>query len=314
MSDKHFKVIIIGTGPAGYTAAIYAARADLRPVVFEGDQPGGQLTITTEVENYPGFSHGIMGPDLMQQFRAQAERFGTVILPETVGAVDFSAQPFKVFGTKDIYTGDTVIIASGARALLLDLPNERKMMGYGVSACATCDGFFFRGKKIAVVGGGDSAMEEANFLTKFADKVTIIHRRDTLRASKIMQKRAMDNPKIEFMWNATVIDVYGEPETGIKGLRLKSTVDDQEWDWETEGLFLGIGHKPNTEFLQGQVKTDENGYIVTVPGTTKTSVAGVFAAGDVQDHVYRQAITAAGTGCMAAIEAERYLEAKHAGH
>lgn len=314
MSDKHFKVIIIGTGPAGYTAAIYAARADLKPVIFEGDQPGGQLTITTEVENYPGFSHGIMGPELMREFRGQAERFGTVILSETVGAVDFSTTPFKVFGTKDIYTGDTVIIASGARALLLDLPNERKMMGYGVSACATCDGFFFRGKKIAVVGGGDSAMEEANFLTKFADKVTIIHRRDTLRASKIMQKRAMDNPKIEFMWNATVIDVYGEPETGIKGLRLKSTVDGKEWDWETEGLFLGIGHKPNTEFLQGQVKTDENGYIVTIPGTTKTSVEGVFAAGDVQDHVYRQAITAAGTGCMAAIEAERYLEAKHAGH
>ncbi len=311
MSDKHFKVIIIGTGPAGYTAAVYAARADLKPIVFEGDQPGGQLTITTEVENYPGFSHGIMGPELMKEFREQAVRFGTDIRAETVGAVDFSSSLFKIYTTRDIYTGDTVIIASGARALLLDLPNERKLMGYGVSACATCDGFFFRGKKIAVVGGGDTAMEEANFLTKFADKVTILHRRDTLRASKIMQKRAMDNPKIDFMWNTSVTDVHGEPETGIKGLRLKNTVDGKEWDWETQGLFLGIGHKPNTEFLQGQVKLDENGYVVTVPGTTKTSVEGVFAAGDVQDHVYRQAVTAAGTGCMAAIEAERYLEAKH---
>lgn len=314
MSDKHFKVIIVGTGPAGYTAAIYAARADLGPIVFEGDQPGGQLTITTEVENYPGFSHGIMGPELMKEFRDQTLRFGTQIKSETVAAVDFSIQPFKIFTTGDIYTSDAVIIASGARALLLDLPNEKKLMGYGVSACATCDGFFFRGKKIAVVGGGDTAMEEANFLTKFADKVTIIHRRDTLRASRIMQKRAMDNPKIEFMWNTVVIDVHGEPETGIKGLRLRNTVDGQECDWETQGLFLGIGHKPNTEFLQGQVKMDENGYIVTVPGTTKTSVEGVFAAGDVQDHVYRQAVTAAGTGCMAAIEVERYLEAKHAGH
>ena len=314
MSDKHFKVIIIGTGPAGYTAAIYAARADLKPIVFEGDQPGGQLTITTEVENYPGFSHGIMGPELMKEFREQAVRFGTDIRAETVGAVDFSSSPFKIYTTRDIYTGDTVIIASGARALLLDLPNERKLMGYGVSACATCDGFFFRGKKIAVVGGGDTAMEEANFLTKFADKVTIIHRRDALRASRIMQKRAMDNPKIDFIWNSVVTDVYGEPETGIRGLRLKGTVDGKEWDWETQGLFLGIGHKPNTEFLQGQVKLDENGYVVTVPGTTKTSVEGVFAAGDVQDHVYRQAVTAAGTGCMAAIEAERYLEAKHSSH
>lgn len=314
MSDKHFKVIIIGTGPAGYTAAIYAARADLKPIVFEGDQPGGQLTITTEVENYPGFSHGIMGPELMNEFREQTLRFGTEIRSETVAAVDFSVRPFKIFTTGDIYTGDTVIIASGARALLLDLPNEKKLMGYGVSACATCDGFFFRGKKIAVVGGGDTAMEEANFLTKFADKVTIIHRRDTLRASRIMQKRAMDNPKIEFMWNTVVVDVHGEPETGIKGLRLKSTVDGSERDWETQGLFLGIGHKPNTEFLQGQLKMDETGYIETVPGTTRTSVEGVFAAGDVQDHVYRQAITAAGTGCMAAIEAERYLEAKHTGH
>ncbi len=314
MPDNHFKVVIIGTGPAGYTAAIYAARADLKPVVFEGDQPGGQLTITTEVENYPGFAHGIMGPELMNQFRDQALRFGTEIRPETVAAVDFSARPFKVSTTEDIYTSDTVIVASGARALLLDLPNEKKLMGYGVSACATCDGFFFRGKKIAVVGGGDSAIEEATFLTKFAERVTIIHRRDTLRASKIMQKRAFDNPKIEFMWNTIVIDVHGEPETGIKGLRLKSTVDGSERDWETQGLFLGIGHKPNTEFLQGQLKLDESGYIVTVPGTTRTSVEGVFAAGDVQDHVYRQAITAAGTGCMAAIEAERYLEAKHAGH
>lgn len=308
MPDNHFKVIIIGTGPAGYTAAIYAARADLMPVVFEGDQPGGQLTITTEVENYPGFAHGIMGPELMNQFREQALRFGTDIRAETVTAVDFKERPLKVFTTKGIYTSETVIIASGARALLLDLPNEKKLMGYGVSACATCDGFFFRGRKIAVVGGGDSAMEEANFLTKFADKVTIIHRRETLRASRIMQKRAMDNPKIEFLWNTTVVDVLGEPESGIKALRLKSTVDGKEWEWPIQGMFLGIGHKPNTEFLQGQISLDENGYVVTFPGTTKTSVEGVFAAGDVQDHVYRQAITAAGTGCMAALEAEKYIE------
>jgi len=314
MSDNHFKVIIIGTGPAGYTAAIYAARADLKPLVFEGDQPGGQLTITTDVENYPGFSHGIMGPELMKEFREQAVRFGTEIRAETVTGVDFSGSPHKVLTSKGRYTGDTVIIASGARALLLDLPGEKKLMGYGVSACATCDGFFFRGKKIAIIGGGDSAMEEANFLTKFAEKVTVVHRRDTLRASKIMQKRALDNPKIEFMWNTTVVDVLGEPETGIKALRLKSAVDGKEWEWPIQGLFLAIGHMPNTEFLQGQVKMDENGYIVTVPGTTKTSVEGVFAAGDVQDHVYRQAVTAAGTGCMAAIEAERYLESRHASH
>jgi thioredoxin reductase (NADPH) len=314
MSDKHFKVIIIGTGPAGYTAAIYAARADLKPIIFEGDQPGGQLTITTEVENYPGFSHGIMGPELMKEFRDQALRFGTDIRAETVTGVDFSGPLHKILTSTGTYTGDTVIIASGARALLLDLPGEKKLMGYGVSACATCDGFFFRGKKIAVIGGGDSAMEEANFLTKFAEKVTVVHRRDTLRASKIMQKRALDNPKIEFMWNTTVVDVLGEPETGIKALRLKSAVDGKEWEWPTQGLFLAIGHMPNTEFLQGQMKMDENGYIVTVPGTTRTSVEGVFAAGDVQDHVYRQAVTAAGTGCMAAIEAERYLESRHASH
>jgi thioredoxin reductase (NADPH) len=310
MSDNNFKVIIIGTGPAGYTAAIYAARADLKPIIFEGDQPGGQLTITTEVENYPGFAHGIQGPELMQQFREQALRFGTDIRAETVTGVDFSGPPHQVFTTKATYTADTVIVASGARALLLDLPSEHRLMGHGVSACATCDGFFFRGKRIAVVGGGDSAMEEANFLTKFADKVTLIHRRDALRASKIMQQRVKENPKIEFMWNSTVVDVLGEPETGVHGLRIKNTLDGTESTWPCEGLFLAIGHKPNTEFLKGQLTLDSNGYVITKPGMTATEIEGVFACGDVQDHYYRQAVTAAGTGCMAAIEAERYLETR----
>jgi len=310
MTEDRFKVVIVGSGPAGLTAAIYAARADLKPLVLEGDQPGGQLTITTDVENYPGFAEGIMGPELMNEFREQARRFGADIRQESVTSVDFSGPPHRVITTKGTYVGDTVIIASGARALLLGLESESRLMGHGVSACATCDGFFFRGKKIAVVGGGDSAVEEATFLTKFADRVTIIHRRDTLRASKIMQKRAMENPKIDFLWNSVVIEVLGDPASGLRALRIKNTKDHSEREVPFEGLFLAIGHLPNTEFVKGKLDMDAKGYVRTHDGT-RTSVEGVFACGDVQDSVYRQAITAAGSGCMAAIDAERFLESGH---
>jgi thioredoxin reductase (NADPH) len=313
------KVIILGSGPAGLTAAIYAARAELQPLVIEGPQPGGQLTITTDVENYPGFAKGIMGPDLMNEFREQAERFGTEIINVWIDKVDLNQRPFTLFGKESqdseeittIIKAETLIISTGASAKWIGVKGEEPVPvglgGNGVSACATCDGFFFRGKEIVVVGGGDTAMEEATFLTKFASRVTVVHRRDTLRASKIMQERAFNNPKIEFIWNTEIREILGSKEEGVTGIKIYNNQTNDESIFATQGVFVAIGHQPNTNLFKGQLDMDEVGYLKTEGRTMKTNIEGVFACGDAQDSYYRQAITAAGSGCMAAIDAERYL-------
>ncbi len=301
------KVIIIGSGPAGYTAAVYNARAMLKPLMFAGAQPGGQLTLTTDVENYPGFAKGIMGPELMEDMRLQAERFGTEVVWDAVTKVDFSRRPFSVFVGEKEHKAHAVIIASGASAKLLGLESEKKLLGYGVSTCAVCDGAFFRDKDLVVVGGGDTAMEDSNFLTKFARKVEIVHRRKELRASKIMQERAFKNPKISFIWNSTIDEIYDPAKKTVTGVTLRSLKTGEQMEKPVDGVFIAIGHQPNTEIFRGQIDMDEVGYLKT-KHRTMTNVEGVFAAGDVVDHYYRQAITAAGMGCMAAIDAERWLE------
>jgi thioredoxin reductase (NADPH) len=308
------KVVIIGSGPAGYTAAVYAARANLAPVMFTGIQPGGQLMLTTLVENYPGFVDGIDGPPLMETFKAQALRFGTEMIAEDVTEVDFSSRPFRVKSDDAAVEADTVIIATGASSKLIGLPNESKLMGRGVSTCATCDGFFFKDQNIMVVGGGDSAMEEALYLSRLGRQVQVVHRRDSLRASKIMQERALKNPKIEFIWDTGVEDVLDPAKGKVTAVRLKNLKTGAQWESPVDGLFVAIGHQPNTAIFKGKIDLHPNEYVKVAPGTTQTSVPGVFAAGDVADFTYRQAVTAAGTGCMAALEAERYLEAHHSGH
>ena len=315
MEATHERVIIIGSGPAGLTAAIYTARASLAPLVIEGepsstsDQPGGQLMLTTEVENFPGFPDGIMGPELMMNFRSQAERFGAKFVTEKVTNIDFSSRPFKVWVRDEEYHADAVIVSTGARSLMLGLEEERRLIGHGLSTCATCDGFFFRDHHIAVVGGGDSAIEEASFLTKFASKVTLIHRRNEFRASKIMQERAFANPKIEVLWNHTVTKIDGADK--VDGIEVTNTIDRSVSTLPVTGVFIAIGHRPNTDLFAGVLDMDESGYLQTKPDSSYTNIDGVFACGDVQDHTYRQAITAAGSGCMAAIDTERWLEAQH---
>lgn len=305
---KKQKVIIMGSGPAGLTAAIYSARANLEPLVFEGLEAGGQLTLTTDVENFPGFPEGIQGPALMNAMRKQAERFGATCLRERIDSVDFSERPFKIVSGDMTFEAETFIVASGASAKMLGIASEKLLLGRGVSTCATCDGFFYRDKEIIVVGGGDSAVEEGTFLTKFASKVNIVHRRDQLRASKIMQDRAFKNPKVDFIWNAEIAEILGDVESGVNGVVLRNTVTGETTRKDIDGIFVAIGHTPNTSIFKGKLDMDELGYLITKEGSTETNVPGVFAAGDVKDNKYRQAITAAGSGCMAAIDAERFLE------
>lgn len=309
--NKIEKLIIIGSGPAGYTAAIYSSRALLEPLMFEGDQIGGQLMLTSDVENYPGFPKSVTGPEMMELFRQQAERFGTRFISKLVTKVDFSSRPFKVWEGDNIYLAHSVIVSTGASAKYLGLPSEKKLMGKGVSACATCDGAFFRNVRVAVVGGGDTAMEEALFLTRYASRVFVIHRRDTFRASKIMADRVLKDPKIEVIWDTTIEDVLGDKL--VNALVLKNLKTGAKSQLDVEGMFVAIGHQPNTAIFAGQLQTNETGYLVTRPGSTYTSIEGVFAAGDVQDHIYRQAVTAAGSGCMAAIDCERWLHSHHQG-